>query len=147
MPECSYTGDLQLQLNDGGNWDFNFINGQPCMTDGLDSAVILSVFGEPDTWQNGITNNPSEKYISEFPEIVKRGTVSDKTRKDGIQAIKRALRWMIVDGVAQDVDAEGEAYSVYGIVWTIIITRGNITSRYSINWNRGEIQINKEMAV
>lgn len=139
--QCSFTGDLIIAINSDGDWDLNYINGQPCMTDGFDTAVLLSIFGEPTTWQNGLTNNPSEQYISEFPDLIKRANVSDATIKDGVQAIKRALEWMKTDGIAQTIEVTGEATSVYTIIWTIDIDRGTIDNRYNINWDRQIIQI------
>jgi hypothetical protein len=114
------------------------------MTDGFDSAVILSIFAEPDTWQNGLTNNPSEKYISEFPAVVKQGKINDKTIKDGIQAIKKALQWMIKDKMAESIEATGEALTVHGLAWTISVLRGNLENIYSINWSKGIITLQKD---
>lgn len=97
----TYTGDLLLSINTDGDWDINYINGQPEMTDGFDTAVFLSVFGDPDFWQNDLTTVDAEKYISEFPSVIARNTVTDKTLKDGTAAIEKALKWMV------DVSAAG----------------------------------------
>ncbi len=142
MSECAtYTGDLLLGINTDGDWDINYINGQACMTDGFDSAVILSVFGEPDFWQNDLTNDPSEKYTSEFPEIIKNGRVDNQTINDGIAAIQKSLKWMIDISAAQSVDVTGEFLNVFGLVWSVEIARGQIVSRYEINWEKGMLEL------
>lgn len=141
---CTYTGDIQIVKDDNDDLGIEYQNGQPCMTDGMDTAVYLSVFSDPTTWQNGLTVNPDEQYLSEFPATIDRATVSDTTIKNGISAIKRALDWMIVDGVCESIDVTGDAVSVYAIAWTIEIIRGNISTRYTINWERGIVAIQKE---
>lgn len=144
MTECStYTGDLLIQFDSTTDWDLLWQNGQPCMTDGFETAVMLSVFGEPDFWQNGITNNPSEKYISGFPDVVKQANVNQKTLNDGTEAIKRSLQWMISDSICESIDVSGEFLNVYSIGWNIDIIKGGVTSRYEINWNKGVIAVSR----
>lgn len=142
MTKCStYTGDLLIQFDTDSDWDLLWQNGQPCMTDGFETAVMFSVFGEPNFWQNGITNNPSEKYISGFPEVVKQANVNQKTLNDGTEAIKRSLQWMIADSICESIDVSGEFLNVYSIGWNIDIIKGGVTSRYEINWNKGVINV------
>lgn len=139
MTECTFTGDILIKLDSDGDWDIEYINGQSCMTDGFETAVMLSVFGEPDTWQNGMTNVPSEKYISDFPEVIRNGNVNNETLNGGSAAIRRALAWMKDTGAAESVKVSGEIISVYGIGWTINISKGEIQSRYQINWDKGSL--------
>lgn len=142
MTECAtYTGDLLLSMNVDGDWDLTYINGQPCMTDGFDTAVMLSVFGEPDFWQNDLTNDPNEQYTSEFPEIVRNGRVDDPTINNGISGIKKALDWMIDIAAAESVEVTGGFLNVYGLYWQVEIVKGEIVSRYDINWQKGVIEM------
>lgn len=139
--KISYTGDFLLGLNLDGDWDINFENGQPSMTDGFETAVMLSCFGKPDFWQNDLTNNQSEKYISEFPDIIEKGTVSTKTLNDGIAALRNALKWMIDTGAAQSIEVSGGVLNVYGLYWEIEIVRGEGDNRYQINWEKGVVEV------
>ena len=143
---ATYTGDLLLLLNDDGDWDINYINGQPEMTDSFDTEVMLAIFGEPDFWQNDLTNDPAEQYISEFPALIKDSNVTDKTLKDGIEAIKKALKYMVDKGEAQSIDVTGEFLNVFGIGWIIVIERPEKTSRFDINWEKGVIAISAQAA-
>lgn len=142
----TYTGDLLISLNIDQDWDINYLNGQPEMTDSFDTAVILSVFGEPDFWQNDLTNDPSEKYISDFPAVIKNGRVNNKTLNDGTAAIKRSLKWMIDINAAEKIEVTGVVLNVFGLGWTVEIFRGEIKSRYQINWNKGIIEMQEVAA-
>ena len=140
---ATYTGDLKLILDENGDYDLNYINGQPEMTDGFDTKVMLAIFGEPDFWQNDLTNDPAEQYISEFPDLIKDANVSDKTLKDGIEAIKKALQFMKDKGEAQSIEVTGEFINVYGIGWPIVIERPEKTNRYAINWEKSILSFQK----
>ena len=141
--QTTYTGDILIALNDNGDYDLNYRNGQPDMTDGFDTAVMLAVFGLPDFWQNDITNDPNGKYDSEFPNVIKNGSVDNKTIKNGNAALKKALKFMINIGAAQSVDVSGGVINIFGLYWTIEIVKGNITSKYIINWDKGVIAVSK----
>lgn len=144
MTNCStYTGDLALSINSDGDWDITYINGQPCMTDGFDTAVSLAVFGEPDFWQNGLTNDPNKKYDSEFPDVIKNGRVDDKTLKNGIAAIKKSLKFMLSIGAAQSVDVTGNMLNIFGLYWIVEIVKNDIANRYTINWDKGTISLQR----
>ncbi len=146
MATCNtWYGDLRIQFSDDGDWDFNFTNGQPDMTEGLDSAVLLSIFAEAD-WQNAIASSTSAEYHSEFPALIERASVTDETIINGVNAIKAALDWMITDEVAETIDVSGEAFSTMGIKWTIEINRGNITSKYTVNWDNGVACLQKDQS-
>ena len=132
----TFTGDVLISINTDDDWDLNYELGQPIMTDGFETAVILAVFGEPDFWQNDLTDDPNEKYISEFPSIIKDGKVDNKTLKAGTAALKKALQFMIDIKAAESVEVSGSVLSVFGLGWTIDIDKGGIVSRFAINWDK-----------
>lgn len=138
-----YKGDILISQDDNDNYDINFVNGQPEMTNAFETAVLLAVFGDRFTWQNDITENDNEKYISTFPELIARNIVSDKTKNDGIQSLKNAVEFMKKITAAQTITVTGKIISVYGIGWLIEFTKPNDESvKYYINWEKGIIQIN-----
>ncbi len=143
---ATYTGDVLLLLDDNGDWDVFYVNGQPRMTDGFDTEVMLAIFGEPDFWQNDLTNDPSEQYISEFPALIKDANVTDKTLKDGIEALKKALKFMVDTGEADSIDVTGEFISVFGIGWITEISRPEKETRFNINWEKGVIVVSAQAA-
>ena len=135
----TYTGDLQINIDGQGDWDITYENGQPFMTDGFSTCVTLAIFGDPDFWQNQLTNDPAEKYISEFPEVIRTGKVNNQTINNGNSAIRKALKFMIDTGMAKSINVTGGVISVYGLKWTIDITRDETSIRYNINWEKGVI--------
>jgi phage gp46-like protein len=140
---ATYTGDVLLTINSDGDWDMSYINGQPEMTDGFDTAMILSIFADPDFWQNDLTNDPAEQYISEFPAVIDNGRVDSTTLKDGKAAIEKALAWMVDIDAAESVEVIGEVLNVFGLAWEITITRGGIESRYTINWEKSKLEVRR----
>ncbi len=133
----TYTGDILIQQLDDGTFDIKFENGQPDMTNGLETMSIMAVFGE-DWWGNGLIINESEKMTSEFPEVIRRNVVTDKTKNDGTKAIEKATAFMVTEKIAKSVTVTGEIFSVFGIQWLIEIESiTNETAKYFINWERG----------
>lgn len=136
----TYSGDLKIVQTLSGDYDINYINGQPEMTDGLETSVLLAVFVEPDTWQNAIASTPEEEYKSDFPEVIRTGKVNDATRKDGEAAITRALDYLLRINAASDIIVTGVILSVFAIGWEVEISRPTgETSRFNINWDKMEL--------
>jgi hypothetical protein len=134
----TFDGDLLLSIDPVTlDWDIVLENGQPAMTDGLETCVLLAVFGEPNV-QNGMIPGPAERFDSGFPAMIARATVSDATRNDGIAAIEKALAFLVSEGIASAVRVSGEIVSAYRIDWAIEIDapRGG---RYTINWDKGSL--------
>ena len=134
----TYTGDMLLQANDEGDIDATFENGQPLMTDGFESCVLLAVFGE-DCAQNGMTPNVSERFISTFPSVIRNATVTDTTRQDGEKAIEAALAFMVSEKMASSVTVTGSILSARAIGWDIEIVAPSGVTRYSISWEKGAL--------
>lgn len=135
----NYTGDLVIKELDDGTYDIFFQNGQPEMTDGLETLSILAVFGQ-DWWGNDIFIDESQKMKSEFPNIIKRNVVNEKTKNDGTKAIENALNFLIDESIAQEINISGEIFSVYGIRWLIEIEKpSNENVKYFINWEKGSL--------
>ncbi len=133
----TFTGDILIQETENG-FDINYINGQPEMTDGFETSVILAVFSDSENWQNGIAKNQNEKYISKFSNVIERAVVSDETKNNGIQEIKKALQYLVDIKAVKSINVIGIILSVYSIGWSIEIERlnGN-TAIYNINWTKG----------
>lgn len=137
-----YTGDILIAQNSDGDFDINFQNGQPDMTNGFETMVLLAVFGDKTTWQNLITQNKNEKYVSDFPEIISRRTISENTKNDGIQALKNATKFMVEEKIAKSVTVTGSIISAYGIAWEIDIEKPTTgQTKYEINWDKGVVSV------
>lgn len=134
----TYTGDVLIQAQDDGSFGITYENGQPEMTDGFETCILLAIFGESNV-MNGMTANTSEKYMSTFPAVITRANVSDQTKNDGIKAIEAALAFMVRDKMASSVKVTGSIFSVYGIAWEIEISDAGVGSKYAINWEKGAL--------
>ena len=135
----TYTGDVLIKLDPAtGEYDIEWTNGQPIMTDGLETCVLLAIFGGPCI-HNGMTDNQSEKYISEFPSVIDRAKINDTTRQNGIAALERALAFLVTEKIASKVTVTGQIISAYAIGWAIDIEAPAGNTRYSINWEKGTL--------
>jgi len=134
----TFTGDILIAQNFAGDTDISFDNGQPIMTDGFESCVILAIFGEPCIL-NAATDIESERFVSTFPAVIRRANVNDETRQNGEKAIEKALVFMIADGMASTVECIGSFPTARTIAWEIKIQSPNGITKYSINWEKGSL--------
>ena len=139
-----YDGDILIQrLTDAdydGNYDVVITNGQPEMTRGFDTAVLLAVHGDKNTWQNALARKTSEKYISDFPDVLARGVVTEEVKNDGVAALRRALQFFVDEGIASKVEVAGQITSVFGISWGIDIVKkdGTTAAAYRITYDKNK---------
>ena len=134
----TFTGYVLLGQTFSGDIDATYENGQPLMTDGFETCVLFAVFGE-DCAMNGMTVNASEKFVSTYPSVIRRATVSDTTRENGRAAIEKALAFMVTEKMASSVTVTGVILSAYAIGWNIEIVAPNGVTKYAINWEKGSL--------
>jgi len=133
------SGDILIKKLDSGEVDMQYINGSPEMTEGFESFIYLAVFGR-DYWANSIVDTESEKMQSDFPDVIERNVLNDKTRKDGNKALGKALSVMITEKMASKITVTGQILSNNNIGWTVEIkTLTDRTLKYYINWQKGVI--------
>jgi len=134
----NYEGDVKLiQTDDGG--DIEFVAGQPVMDQGLETAVYISLFSG-GWWGNAISEQ-NEKLNSELEELYNRN-LSNQTRLDTEEYVRKALEWMIRLGIAKriDVSASLPIPGWLGLEITIIEPNGSEQNlRYSINWAKQRV--------
>ena len=135
----TYTGDILLKYNAETNeYDIEWTNGQPTMTGGLETCVLLAIFGEPNV-QNAMTTDTSEQYLANFPAVVARAKVNDDTRNDGTAALQRALDFLVRDNIASKITVDGRILTANAIGWSIDIEAPTGNTRFAINWERGTL--------
>ena len=135
-----YNGDVLIQMNpDTLELDMVYKNGQPEMTQGFETCLLLAIFGE-DCVQNGMTTDTSEKFTSTFPEVTSRKTVSENVKNDGIKAIERATAFMVTERMASSITVTGAIVGVHAIAWYIdVVSPDGNGRRYELNWINGNI--------
>ncbi len=137
----TFTGDILIIQLDDGTFDVEFVNGQIVMTNGFETTSILATFGE-DYYGNDLTTDEDEKMKSEFPGIIRRNVVTDKTKNDGTAAIVKANQFMINKKIAKSIKVTGEITNAFTIIWTVeIVSLTDETSKYFINWAQGSLTI------
>jgi len=114
MVTFSTQGDvLMFQTNDGG--EVTFIDGQPIMTRGFETAVYLSLFGgnrEDDGsegnnlqwWGNFIVTDPMEKYKSETQYQLLKLPITSSSLLRLEEAAKKDLQWMLDEKIASSIE-------------------------------------------
>jgi phage gp46-like protein len=133
------TGDVLLTYDSLSNeCDITYENGQPLMTDGFESCVLLAIFGEAGP-MNGMTDDPDERMESTFPAVIRRARVTEETKVNGEKAIERALAFLISSKAASAVTVIGQILSAYAIGWNVEITAPTGKTRFSINWEKGTL--------
>ena len=138
MIQNNYDGDVLLTVDQTtGEIDMQYKNGQPKMTQGFETCLLLSIFGE-DCALNGMTTDTNEKFTSTLPEVIRRNRVSEQVKNDGIKAIERSLAYMVQERMASGVSVTGTILGVHAIGWGIEITAPDGTGRkYELNWING----------
>jgi phage gp46-like protein len=109
--------DVRLyQTNDGGEIDF--VAGQAQMSDGLETAVYLSLFGgnerdsgqdgdEPLQWWGNLGEaDQSKHYRSETQHLLRSLPATTANLRRIEDAIARDLAWMTDSSLASSVSAE-----------------------------------------
>jgi phage gp46-like protein len=129
----AYDGDLQLQHTEDGG-DIEFVAGQPRMDGGIETAVYISLFTERGWWGNAAGDEAGSNL-----ESILSDTLTTKTLNTAADEIRRALEWLISDGVASSVDVTVSAIGVYSVLLEIIISEPDAltptTIRYRLNWD------------
>lgn len=134
-----FTGDVQIRQLDDGTFDWFFQNGNPLMTNGLETMSLMASFGE-DWWGNDIVDSEAEKMKSRFPEVIRRNVVIDKTKNDGTKALEEANAVFVSEKIAKSVTVTGEIINAFTIVWLIeIVSLTDETLKYFINWEKGAL--------
>lgn len=136
----TYTGDVLIFIDPLDlEAKILFTNGQPEMTGGLETCVLLAVFGE-DCAQNGMITDNTEKFDSTFPAVIRRANVNDETKNNGTEAIKKALKFLTDLKIAGAVDITGYIISASSIGWTIdIYSPEGKKNKYQLNWEKGRL--------
>lgn len=96
-------GDVLLfQTLNGG--DISITDGIVKMTEGLETAVYLSLFSPKDWFCNDAAETPVEKLSSQTEEVINNKPQSSKNYQLLVQAVNADLKWLIDNGNANNID-------------------------------------------
>lgn len=140
--------DLALKKAPNGKYDLDFSRGDLLLSDSLLNAVLLSLgcwsrdenirdFAnlKPEIggwWGNSL----DEVEIGSQIWKLFRQKLNSATAENAAEAAKKALKWMVDDGVAKEIEAEA---SVDGVMLDlrVVVVKPDSTNeefRWQINW-------------
>ena len=88
-----FQGDLAISISEDGA-KMKFINGQPVMDQGLENAVLISLFTKKGYWGNALITEESKKIGSDVEVTSLEPIVSIQSVNNMSDAIDIALKWM-----------------------------------------------------
>lgn len=86
-----FQGDPAIKITEQGA-TMKFIGGQPIMDQGLENAVIISLFTKRGYWGNALEQDENKKIGSDFER--QRTIVDIQTINDVRDDVNVALQWM-----------------------------------------------------
>lgn len=96
-----YAGDPAVTITPDGA-KMKFINGQPVMDQGLENAVLISLFTKKGYWGNALITEESKKIGSDVEVTALEPIVSIQSVNNMTDAIDRALKWMTDTKLSQE---------------------------------------------
>ncbi len=108
-------------------------NGQPEMDSGIGSAVYISLFTDKGWFADPSLGSNLHKLDDRL--------LTNQTRLDYIEGVKKALDWLLEDGVAESIEVSGEIQSPFLLAVLITITEPGKAAeviRYTASWDATE---------
>jgi len=96
-----FQGDPAIKITSDGA-SMTFIGGQPVMDQGLNNAVLISLFTKPGWWGNTLFRKDTEKIGSEYQKT--RTIIDVSTITDVEQSANDALQWMNNLSLVSNID-------------------------------------------
>lgn len=125
-----------LLNKDNGYYDISFdSNGDFTLTEGFETAILMSIFCEKRANENQISRAEFRRgdWSNELNDIIdyevgslfwllEQSRATQETLNDGITYITEGFSWMIEDGYLEDIEITG-TLTYRGIVYTIKLYR------------------------
>ncbi len=113
--------DIELSQDETGNWDINFENGDFALTDGLDTALYLSVFAEKRASDTQVTVPILRRghFTNEFSLIdnyqigsllwlyIDQAKNTDQNLSLIEGTVNEGLQWMLDDNIVSNIEVAG----------------------------------------
>ena len=96
-----FQGDPAVTITEDGA-KMKFINGQPVMDQGLENAVLISLFTKKGYWGNALITEESKKIGSDVEVTALEPIVSIQSINNMTDAIDKALSWMTDTKLSQE---------------------------------------------
>ena len=124
-------GDVLLfQTLNAGN--ISITDGIVQMTQGLETAVYLSLFSPADWFCNEAAETPEERLSSETEAIINNKPQSSKNYQLLVQAIEADLKWLIDNGNANSIEASVSSDGLNRVIIGITIEQDSSSTNISV---------------
>lgn len=133
-----------------GKADLKIENGDLVADDGLENAVLISLFSDryvPPSdlppgvenprgwWADALLDEEGDRLGSRLWVFQRTGKITFETRNGIRDAVKEALDWLIEAGVASRVEVEAELVENTRIDVTIMVYRPDGVSQFDFLWD------------
>ena len=137
--------DIAFKIDSKGFYDIDLTdNGDLLSTQGLDTAILMSIFCEKRAnedeiprpeyrrgdWSNEL-NEISDYEVGSKLWLLDQARTSQSSLDDAIEYIREGLQWLIDDGYILDVDITGEL-TTRQATFTITLTKLNNTTETKV---------------
>ena len=124
-------GDVLLfQTLNGGN--INIENGIVQMTEGLETAVYMSLFSPEDWFCNEAVDTPEEKLSSQTEQVINNKPQSSKNYQLLVQAVESDLKWLVSNGNANSVSASVSSGGLNRVMISITIEQDSSSNNITL---------------
>ena len=127
MSDWAFTAD-----GDNG-FDVKLVDGAVDLAPGIDTAVYLSLFQAP-YWGDAL--EAVARSGAGLTDV--RGPLTNQVRLDIIEKTKRALSWMVSEGVVGRVSVSSVITSPSTVAITIRVHEPDKEARYELTWRQLE---------
>ena len=148
------SGDYGLFLDDNGQIDIRFLNGDVAPDNGLETAVLISLFSDSRAVEDMIPSIDRDGDLRGYwgdvrPDVpgdetgsllwvIKRAKQLTKTLADAREYAQRSLKWLVEDGVAESVTVNTNYPDRGWMLLEVIIyrpqTANPVIFRYAYAW-------------
>lgn len=124
-------GDVLLfqTLNDG---NINIQNGLVQMTEGLETAVYMSLFSPDDWFGNEAVDTQEEKLSSQTEQVINNKPQSSKNYQLLVQAVEADLKWLVSNGNANSIDVSVTSGGLNRVMISITIEQDSSSNNITL---------------
>lgn len=137
--------EIKLEMNNG-IFDIVIENGDFANEDGLDSNIWVSLFTDaradvsqvlvPENrrgWMGNLVSEIPERQLGGLLWLAEQRRLNQDTLNENIDHVRKSLEWMIIDGIAVEMDVIGQIIPRTGIAANVTITsKDGVTSNHYI---------------
>lgn len=141
--------DVKLTASANGGFDLSIVDGDIEGTPGFDTAIWVSLFSDARAtasqvvipeyrrgWPGNLVSTVNGRDLGGLLWLVDQRRLNQKTLNEAVDYTRGALNWFLEDGIAQNVEVDGEIVPASGIQLNVTITsfNGDTETHYVKLW-------------